>query len=86
MWLLKSDERETECKNSILLVFHDINGYGHVARLVWAGVQVAVIFRQQVNVMEDEAREAILFESLQGPNVHQHRPVKLSTPWNGEYW
>ena len=32
-----------------------INGNGHMSRLDWAGVQVSVVLRQQVNIMENEA-------------------------------
>jgi len=57
-----------------------VDGHGHVSGLYRAGVQVAVVLRQQVDVVEDETLEVhlCLLHGLGSAHVHQHGPVELS--------
>jgi hypothetical protein len=54
-----------------------IDGDRHVARLLRARIQVPVVLRQQIHVVEDKAVERSLFQGLHVADVHQHRPVEL---------
>ena len=35
------------------LVLELVHGHRHVARLVWAGVEIPVVLREQINIVED---------------------------------
>lgn len=60
------------------LIFEFVDGWRQVSGAVPAVVHDTVILRNQVHVMENEARVVVEFYGLGVSNVHQHRPVKLS--------
>lgn len=45
-----------------------------------AGVDVVVIFRQQVHVVQEDAAPVLVFEGLPHPDVQQLRPVESAVP------
>lgn len=45
-----------------------------------AGVDVVVIFRQQVHVVQEDAAPVLFSEGLPHPNVQKLRPVKSAVP------
>lgn len=49
-------------------------------KLLVAGVDVVVIFRQQIHVMQEDAAPVLVSEGLPHPNVQQLRPVKSAVP------
>lgn len=48
--------------------------------LLVAGVDVVVIFRQQVHIMQEDAAPVLISEGLPHPDVQQLRPVKSAVP------
>ena len=52
------------------LVLKAIDGDTHVPGLLGAGVQVTVVLRQQVNVVEDETLVRVQLYRLEGTDVH----------------
>lgn len=60
------------------LIFEFIDGWRQVSGAVPAVVHDTVILRNQVHVVENEARVVVEFYGLGVSNVHQHRSVKLS--------
>ena len=58
------------------LVFEFVNGHTHVPGLLRARVEIAVVFGQQVHIMEHKALPVVEAAGLQEANVHQLAPVK----------
>ena len=63
-------------RNSELLVVPFIHSSGHVAGHPGAGVEVAVVLRDQVHVMEDEALDVPQTQRLHRPDVQQHAAIE----------
>ena len=63
-------------RNSELLVVPFIHSSGHVAGHLGAGVEVAVVLRDQVHVMEDEALDVPQTQRLHRPDVQQHAAIE----------
>jgi len=59
-----------------LLVTHFVNGDGHVSRLHWTGVHVAVILRNEIDVVKDKALETVLLQRFDERYVHDARLVE----------
>ena len=64
----------------VVLVFEGVDGDGHVPGLLRARVNVAVVFRDEIDIVKDEALEIILAQRLGSPNVHQHGSIERSIP------
>ena len=43
-------------------------------------VNISVIFRQKINIMENETVIRITFHSLTGPNIEEHRSIEGTSP------
>jgi hypothetical protein len=54
----------------VSLVSHLVDGDRHVTRLYGTRIHVAIVFRNEVNVVENKTLERILFECLDKGNVH----------------
>ena len=52
--------------------------YRHMPRLCGARVEIAVVLREEVHVVEDETLEVVLPERLGGAHVQQHGTVEGS--------
>jgi len=60
------------------LVRHGVDGYRRVARLVRTRVDVAVVFRQQVDVVEEVALMISSPVCLREANVEQHSAIETA--------
>ena len=58
------------------LVLELVNRHGHVPGLGRAGVEITVILREKIYIMEDATVPAVILHCLCESNIHQHRPVE----------
>ena len=61
-----------------LPVAQSVDSHAHVPRLFRAGVKVAIIFWQQVDIVENVALEGVQLRTLQSTHIHQLRPVEFT--------
>lgn len=54
-----------------------VHGDGHVPRLIRTGVQVPVVHRQQIHIVEHHAVPVFLLHCFGETNVHQRCPIEL---------
>lgn len=66
---------------ALLPVSELVHGHRQMrGELLVAGVDVVVVFRQQVDVVQEDAAPVLVSEGLPHPDVQQFRPVKSAVP------
>ena len=66
------------------LVFENIHSYWHVPWLLWASVQISIIFRHKIYVMKDKTIIAVQLQCFHKSHIHEHGSVEWMIAWNNK--
>ena len=59
------------------MIIELLHSHPHVSWLIWTGVQVPVILRKMINIMEDKASPIEVPDGLLEANIEQHALVDV---------